>query len=37
MIEEFQLVFTRRDKDERGELSINHTFKYIEAIVKLLQ
>ncbi len=33
MIGDLQLVFTVRDKDARGELSVAHTPKYTRAIV----
>ena len=36
MIGELQLVFTIRDKDERKELGLAYTPKYIEVIMKLL-
>lgn len=37
MIEKLQLVFIIKNKGIIGELDIAHTFKYIGAIIKLLQ
>ncbi len=36
MIEELQLVFMIKDKDERKKLGFAYTFKYTKVMVKLL-